>query len=81
MLDYILHCFQILGLNKSFSLILSVIVNELLISDSHVRQLLTMLAKATEPRNAKRYLDTYGDGLRKRYEVYIEELQKLDKHP
>lgn len=77
---YLAHSFHILGLNKSFSLILSVIVNEPLISDSDVRELLTLLAKATEPRNAKRYLDTYGDGLRKRYEAYIEELQKLANH-
>ena len=66
------------GLNKSFSLLLSVIVNEPLTDDKDVRELLTLLARATVPRNANTYLDTYGGGFRKRYDIYIEEMKNLN---
>jgi hypothetical protein len=74
---YLAHSFHILGLNKSFNLLLSVILNEGLSRDQDVRRLLTLLAKWTEPRNADKYLESYGDGYRKRYNLYKEELRKL----
>jgi hypothetical protein len=75
---YLAHSFHILELNRQFSLLLSVIVNESLTQDKDVRELLTLLARATKPRNAEVYVDTYGNGFRKRYETYIEEQKKLD---
>jgi hypothetical protein len=70
------HAFHILGLNKSFSLLLSVIVNEKLVKDLDVRKLLTSLAKLTEPRNAELYLDTFGERFRNRYSIYQEEMKR-----
>ena len=74
---YLAHSFHILGLNQSFNLLLSVIINERLIYDSDVRELLTLLAKASEPRNAKTYLKTYGNAYERRYQIYEYELEKL----
>jgi hypothetical protein len=74
---FLSHAFHILGLNKSFSLLLSVIVNEKLVKDLDVRKLLTSLAKLTEPRNAELYLDTFGERFRKRYSIYQEEMKRL----
>ena len=74
---YLAHSFHILGLHRSFNLLLSVIVNEALTEDNDVRELLTLLARATEPRNAGSYLDTYGDRYGKRYRIYLAELEKL----
>ena len=55
---------------------LSVIINEPLTYDKDVRELLTLLARATEPRNAKTYLKTYGNEYEKRYRIYLHELEK-----
>jgi hypothetical protein len=74
---YLAHSFHILGLHRAFNLLLSVIVNEPLTEDKDVRELLTLLARATEPPNAGTYLDTYGDGYTKRYKIYLAELEKL----
>ena len=64
------HSFHILGLSKLFNLILSVIVNEQLAYDKDARELIVLLARAIEPRNAETYIDTYGCRFRYRYEVY-----------
>jgi len=74
---YLAHSFHILGLHRSFNLLLSVIVNEPLTEDADVRELLTLLARATEPRNAGTYLEIYGDGYAKRYRTYLAECEKL----
>ena len=74
---YLSHSFHILGLYQSFSLLLSVIINEQLTYDNDVRDLLTLLAKASEPRNAKTYLRIYGNGYERRYQIYTRELEKL----
>ena len=74
---YLSHSFHILGLHQSFSLLLSVVINEQLTYDNDVRDLLTLLAKASEPRNAKTYLRIYGNGYERRYQIYIRELEKL----
>lgn len=73
---YLAHSFHILGLSKSFNLLLSVIVNEKLTHDKDVRRLIILLAKAIEPRNAELYIDTYDITFRKRYELYREGLRK-----
>ena len=65
---YLAHSFHILGLSKSFNLLLSVIVNEKLAHDRDVRRLIILLARAIEPRNAESYIDTYGSRFRRRYE-------------
>ena len=67
---YLAHSFHILGLSKLFNLVLSVIVNEQLAYDKDARELIVLLARAIEPRNAEAYIDTYGSRFRKRYEVY-----------
>jgi hypothetical protein len=74
---YLSHSFHILGLHRSFILLLSVIINEHLTYDIDVRELLTLLAKASEPRNAKIYLKTYGNEYGRRYRIYMRELEKL----
>jgi hypothetical protein len=74
---YLSHSFHILGLHQSFNLLLSVIINEHLTHDNDARELLTLLAKASEPRNAKTYLKTYGNEYERRYQIYIHELEKL----
>ena len=53
-----------------FNLVLSVIVNEQLAYDKDVRELIILLTRAIEPRNAEAYIDTYGSRFRKRYEAY-----------
>ena len=67
---YLAHSFHILGFSKLFNLVLSVIVNEQLAYDKHARELIVLLARAIEPRNAETYVDTYGSRFRKRYEAY-----------
>jgi DNA-binding response OmpR family regulator len=73
---YLAHSFHILGLSKTFNLLLSVIVNEKLAHDKDVRRLIILLARAIEPRNAELYIDTYGITFRRRYELYREGLRK-----
>jgi hypothetical protein len=72
---YLAHSFHILGLSKSFNLLLSVIVNEKLTYDRDVKRLIILLARAIEPRNAESYIDTYGVRFRRRYEMYREGLK------
>ena len=67
---YLAHSFHILGLSKLFNLVLSVIVNEQLAYDKDARELIVLLARAIEPRNAETYIDTYGSRFRNRYEIY-----------
>ena len=74
---YLAHSFHILGLSKSFNLLLSVIVNEQLAFCKDVRELIILLARSIEPRNAETYIDTFGSGFRKRYKMYKEEEQEL----
>ena len=74
---YLSHSFHILGLHQSFNLLLSVIINEHLTYDNDVRELLTLLAKASEPRNARTYIKTYGNEYERRYQIYLRELEKL----
>ena len=76
---YLAHSFHILGLSKSFNLLLSVIVNEQLAFCKDVRELIILLARSIEPRNAEKYIDTFGSGFRKRYKMYKEEEQELRK--
>ena len=79
---YLAHSFHILGLHKPLNLLLSVVVNEdeeeqQLLKDEDVREFLTLLAKAAEPRNASMYINTYGNEFSRRYRIYTEELNKL----
>ena len=76
---YLAHSFHILGLSKSFNLLLSVIVNEELAFCKDVRELVILLARSIEPRNAEKYIDIFGSGFRKRYKMYKEEEQELRK--
>ena len=72
---YLAHSFHILDLSKSFNLLLSVIVNEKLMYDRDVKRLIILLARATEPRNAESYIDTYDTRFRSRYDMYREGLR------
>lgn len=72
---YLAHSFHILGISKSFNLLLSVIINEKLVYDRDVRRLIILLARVIEPRNAESYIDTYGSRFRRRYELYREGLR------
>jgi hypothetical protein len=76
---YLAHSFHILGLSKSFNLLLSIIVNEQLVFCKDVRELVILLARSIEPHNAEKYIDTFGSGFRKRYKMYKEEEQELRK--
>ena len=76
---YLAHSFHILGLSKSFNLLLSVIVNEQLAFCKDVRELVILLARSIEPRNAEKYIDIFCSGFRKRYKMYKEEEQELRK--
>ena len=67
---YLAHSLHILGLSKSFGLLLSVIINEQLSKESDVRLLLVLLARGIAPRNADSYIDSYGNEYKKRYEMY-----------
>ena len=73
---YLLHSYHILGISKSFNLLLSVIINEQLVHDKDVKRLIILLAKAIEPRNADQYIDTFGENFKKRYLLYKEESGK-----
>ena len=73
---YLAHSFHILGLSRSFNLLLSVIVNEKLAHDRDVRRLIILLSRAIEPRNAESYIETYGITFRRRYDLYREGLRK-----
>jgi hypothetical protein len=72
---YLAHSFHILGLSKSFNLLLSVIVKEKLTYDRDVKRLIILFARAIEPRNAESYVDTYGSRFRRRYEMYKDGLR------
>jgi hypothetical protein len=74
---YLSHSFHILELHQSLSLLLSVIINEKLTYDDDVRELLTLLAKICEPRNAKSYVEIYGYEYERRYQIYLYELEKI----
>ncbi len=73
---YQLHSYHILGISKSFNLLLSVIINEQLVYDKDVKRLIILLAKAIEPRNADQYIDTFGEDFKNRYLLYKEESSK-----
>ena len=78
---YLAHAFHILGLHKPLNLLLSVIVNEeeqQLLKDKDVKEFLVLLTKAVEPRNASMYINTYGNEFSRRYNIYREELNKLE---
>ena len=75
---YLTNSFYFLGLHRELALLLSVIISEPnLKEDNDVRQLLTMLARITEPNNVDVYFDASGDGFNKRYSMYLQELCKL----
>lgn len=74
---YLAHCNHILGLDRSFALVLSAVVNASLQKDPDVLEMLVCLSKASEPRNASSYLNTLGEGFRKRYEIYSRERERL----
>jgi len=73
---YLLHSYHILGISKSFNLLLSIIINEQLVHGKDVKRLIILLAKAIEPRNADQYIDIFGEGFKKRYLLYKEESDK-----
>jgi hypothetical protein len=73
---YLLHSYHILGISKSFNLLLSIIINEQLVHDKDVKRLIILLAKAIEPRNADQYSDIFGEAFKKRYLLYKEESSK-----
>ena len=74
---YLAHSLHILSLHRSINLILSVIINESLVKDNDARELVTLLARISEPRNAIQYLETFGPGFRKRYSAYLEEVKRV----
>lgn len=75
---YLTNSFYFLGLHRELALVLSVIINEpTLKEDKDVRQLLTLLARITEPNNINIYFDADADGFNKRYSIYLQELCNL----
>jgi len=76
---YLTHTYHILGLRRSFILLLSIIVNEIetIKSDADVRELFTLLALMSEPYNVDIHFSIDENGFSKRYSTYLQELQKL----
>ena len=76
---YLTHTYHILGLRRSFVLLLSIIVNEIenIKYDTDVRELFTLLALMSEPNNVDIHFSIDEDGFSKRYSEYLQELQKL----
>ena len=74
---FLAHSYHILGLNSSLNLLLSVTVNETLTQDGDARDLLVLLARATEPQSSRSYLDTFGPDFKRRYDTYLRELKRL----
>ena len=75
---YLTHCSYLLGLHKRLTIVLAVIANEpLLHQDKDVRQLLTLLARLSEPDNIDIYFDGDKNGFDRRYTTYLRELKHL----
>ncbi len=45
--------------------------------NKEVREFLTLLGRATEPRSASSYIDIYGEGFKNRYQKYLKELKQI----
>ena len=75
---YLTHCSYLLGLHKRLTIVLGVIANDpLLHQDKDVRQLITLLARLSEPDNIDIYFDGDNNGFNKRYAAYLRELKHL----
>ncbi len=75
---YLTHCSYLLGLHKRLTIVLGVIANDpLLHQDKDVRQLLTLLARLSEPDNIDIYFDGDMNGFNRRYTTYLRELKYL----
>ncbi|MGN6630973.1 MAG: hypothetical protein ACTHKP_01870 [Nitrososphaeraceae archaeon] len=75
---YLTHCSYLLGLHKRLTIVLAVIANEpSLHQDKDVRQLLTLLARLSEPDNIDIYFDGDNNGFNNRYAIYLRELKDL----
>jgi hypothetical protein len=75
---YLTHCSYLLGLHKRLTILLAVIANEpLMYKDKDVRQLLTFLARLSEPDNIDIYFDGEDNGFNMRYTTYLRELSNL----
>jgi len=75
---YLTHCSYLLGLHKRLTIVLAVIANESsLHQDKDVRQLLTLLARLSEPDNIDIYFDGDMNGFNRRYTTYLRELKHL----
>ena len=75
---YLTHCSYLLGLHKRLTIVLAIIANEpLLHQDKDVRQLLTLLARLSEPDNIDIYFDGDKNGFDRRYTTYLRELKHL----
>lgn len=76
---YLTHTYHILGLRRSFVLLLSIIVNEIetIKYDADVRELFTLLALMSEPNNVDIHFSLDENGFSKRYSKYLQELQKV----
>ena len=75
---YLTHCSYLLGLHKRLTILLAVIANEhLLHKDKDVRQLITLLARLSEPDNIDIYFDGDNNGFNMRYATYLRELRDL----
>ena len=75
---YLTRSFHLLGLRRRMALLLSVIVNESLLTlDKDVRKLLTFIAMISEPGNIDVYFDVKNEGFNSRYATYLKEMQML----
>lgn len=75
---YLTHCSYLLGLHKRLTIVLAVIANEHSLQyDKDVRQLLTLLARLSEPDNIDIYFDGDKNGFNRRYTTYLRELKYL----
>jgi hypothetical protein len=74
---YLAHSYHILGFRSSFNIILSALVNDFLTQIEDMREFLLVLAKASEPKDARSYIRTYGVHYAERYETYLSGLSKM----
>jgi hypothetical protein len=77
---HLAHSHHILGFRNSFNLVLSVLVNEFLTQLKDIREFLLVLAKATEPKNARSYIHSFGNHYAERYKIYLSGISRLNRN-
>lgn len=75
---YLGHALNIIGLSNQLHLLLSAIVYTPLTPYKEVRELLALLALEVQPANVESFIELYGEEFQNRYEIYQNEIMRLD---